>query len=391
MISVDEAKSVVKNNIDVMPAVNMALKDAAGFVLAEDVHSKIDFPPFNQSNVDGYAIAFKDVKERLIVNGESAAGNTESFSLQPKHAMRIFTGAPVPANADTVVMQEKILIDNNALLVQDEQLKKGINFRPKGKDILKGDVALHANEHLTAGAVGFLTALGITEVSVYKKPFISIIITGNELQQPGKELQYGQVYESNSFMLKAALQQMHFDDVKIYHADDNLERLTSTLDACLNNSDVVLLCGGISVGDYDFVLRATENCSVKKLFHKVKQRPGKPLYFGKKENKIVFGLPGNPSSVLTCFYEYVAEALAIMMKRNTFSKTTKSALSNDYKKIAGLSFFLKGWLEVDTVIPLDAQESYRLSSYAKANCLIRLEEERTEYKKGEIVEVHVLF
>jgi molybdopterin molybdotransferase len=390
MISVDEAKSIVQNNIDLMPAVNMPLKDAAGFVLAEDVYSKIDFPPFNQSNVDGYAIAFKDAKERLTVNGESAAGNTEKFSLQPKQAMRIFTGAPVPANADTVVMQEKIILDNNILVIQDEQLQQGVNFRPKGKDIHQGGLALLKNEYLSAGGIGFLTALGITEVSVYKKPSVSLIITGNELQKPGTPLQAGQVYEANSFMLKAALQQMHFNDVEVRYADDDLERLTVTLNGCLDKSDVVLLCGGISVGEYDFVLKATENCGVEKLFHKIKQRPGKPLYFGKKENKVVFGLPGNPSSVLTCFYEYVAEALAVLTNKKGFVKVTQSSLGNDYKKISGLVFFLKGWLENDMVIPLDAQESYRLSSYAKANCLICLKEERTEYKAGEIVEVHVL-
>jgi molybdopterin molybdotransferase len=390
MISVDEAKSIVKNNIEVITSINMPLKDAAGFVLAEDVYSKIDFPPFNQSNVDGYAIAFKDVKERLIVNGESAAGNTESFSLQPKHAMRIFTGAAVPENADTVVMQEKVTVENNQLIIHDEQILEGLNFRPKGKDIKQGALALYKDEYLSAGAVGFLTALGITEVSVYKKPSISLIITGNELQQPGNNLQHGQVYESNSFMLKAALQQLQFNDVNIQHAEDNLERVTTTLNDCLNESDVVLLCGGISVGEYDFVLKATENCGVEKLFHKVKQRPGRPLYFGKKGTKIVFGLPGNPSSVLTCFYEYVADALSITIKKDNPVKQIKAALANDFKKIAGLTFFLKGLLKDDAVIPLDAQESYRLSSYAKANCLIRLEEERTEYKKGEMVEVHVL-
>ena len=390
MISVDEAKNIINDNVEVLTSIKIALKDAVGYTLSENVFSKIDFPPFNQSNVDGYAIAFKDVHERLIINGESAAGNSENFSLQPKHAMRIFTGAPVPANADTVVMQEKVVIENGSLIIEDDKLQQGVNFRPKGKDILKGSVALQKNEALTAGAVGFLTALGITEVSVYKKPSVSIIITGNELQQPGNNLQYGQVYEANSFMLESALEQLHFDDIIVYYADDNLERLTHQLCDALEKSDMILLCGGISVGDYDFVLKASENCGVKKLFHKVKQRPGKPLYFGKKENKIVFGLPGNPSSVLTCFYEYVVEALAIMINRKSFIKTIRASLQNDFLKISGLAFFLKGLLKDDEVIGLDAQESYRLSSYAKANCLIRLEEERTEYKAGEIVEVHVL-
>ena len=390
MISVTEAKKIIQDAVEVMPSIRMHLADAVGCVLAEDVFSKIDFPPFNQSNVDGYAIAFKDVHEPLTIVGESAAGNNDHTSLQSKQAMRIFTGAPIPGNADIVVMQEKVLLENNTLIIQDELLQQGINFRATGKDIKQNDLALHKDEYLSAGAIGYLSALGITEISVYKKPLITIIITGNELQQPGKDLKYGEVYESNSFMLKSALQQLLFTDVTILFADDNLARLTSILNNALIKTDVVLLCGGISVGDYDFVLQAATDCGVEKLFHKVKQRPGKPLYFGKKDNKIVFGLPGNPSSVLTCFYEYVVEALMLMMKKQSVVKVTSASMANDFKKIAGLTFFLKGLLQDDnTVIPLDAQESYRLSSYAKANSLIRLDEERTEYKKGEIVEVHV--
>lgn len=389
MISVDEAKQLIKDNVEVSPSIKLALKDAVGFVLAEEVYSKIDFPPFNQSNVDGYAIAFKDANEQLIINGISAAGNNENIKLLSKHAMRIFTGAPVPENADTVVMQEKVIVENDILTIEDDKLQQGLNFRAKGKDIKQGSLALHKDELLTAGAVGFLTALGLTEVNVYAKPSVSIIITGNELQQPGKNLQYGQVYEANSFMLKAALNQLHFNDVEVYHVDDNLERLTSTLNNALNKTDVVLLCGGISVGDYDFVLRASMNCDVEKIFHKVKQRPGKPLYFGKKEKKLVFGLPGNPSSVLTCFYEYVVDALGMIMKKKSFIKIAKAVLQNEYTKIDGLTFFLKGWLENDAVTALDAQESYRLSSYAMANCLIELDENRIIYKAGEEVEVHI--
>lgn len=389
MISVDEAKQLIKDNVEVSPSIKLALKDAVGFVLAEEVYSKIDFPPFNQSNVDGYAIAFKDANEQLIINGISAAGNNKNIKLSSKHAMRIFTGAPVPENADTVVMQEKVIVENDILTIEDDKLQQGLNFRAKGKDIKQGSLALHKDELLTAGAVGFLTALGLTEVNVYAKPSVSIIITGNELQQPGKNLQYGQVYEANSFMLKAALNQLHFNDVEVYHVDDNLERLTSTLNNALNKTDVVLLCGGVSVGDYDFVLRASMNCDVEKIFHKVKQRPGKPLYFGKKEKKLVFGLPGNPSSVLTCFYEYVVDALGMILKKKSFIKIAKAVLQNEYTKIDGLTFFLKGWLENDAVTVLDAQESYRLSSYAKANCLIELDENRTTYKAGEKVEVHI--
>ena len=390
MISVNEAKGIIKDNVEVLPSIKLSLADAVGYVLSIDVFSTIDFPPFNQSSVDGYAIAFKDVHERLIIDGEVAAGNNKSMSLFPKHTMRIFTGAAVPDNADTVVMQEKVVIENNELIIHDEVLQQGLNFRPKGKDIKQNALALQKDDYLSAGAVGFLAGLGITEVSVYKKPSISIIITGNELQQPGNILQHGEVYESNSVTLKAALHQLHFNDVEILHVDDNLNRLTSTLNNALENSDVVMLCGGISVGDYDFVLQAATYCGVEKLFHKIKQRPGKPLYFGKKNNKIVFGLPGNPSSVLTCFYKYVIMALEIMTNKKNIIKVVKATLANDYKKIAGLTFFLKGLYADDKVFALDAQESYRLSSYAKANCLIILEEDKTEYKKNDIVEVHIL-
>ncbi len=390
MISVTEAKNIIQKDVEVLPSIKIPLADAVGYALAEDVFSKIDFPPFNQSNVDGYAISFKDIHGRLLINGEVAAGDKKANFLHPKHSMRIFTGAAVPENADTVVMQEKVTVENDELVIHDEQLQKGSNFRAKGKDMLKGALALQKGEILSAGAVGFLAGLGTIEVSVYRKPYVSIIITGNELQKPGKDLQYGQVYEANSYMLKSAFQQLHFKDINILYADDNLERLTSILNGALNNSDLVLLCGGISVGDYDFVLQACNNCGVKKLFHKVKQKPGKPLYFGKKEDKIVFGLPGNPSSVLTCFYEYVTEVLAIMTNKKSFIKVMKAEADDDHKKNAGLTFFLKGFLEDNKVLALDAQESYRLSSYAKANCIIKLDEQCTGYTKGELVEVHVL-
>ena len=224
-----------------------------------------------------------------------------------------------------------------------------------------------------------------------KKPVISIIITGNELQQPGKPLQFGQVYEANSFMLKAALQQLHFNEVNVFNVDDNLNSVTSTLNDALNGADLVLLCGGISVGDYDFVLQAATDCGVEKLFHKVKQRPGKPLYFGKKEGTYIFGLPGNPSSVLTCFYEYVIPALQLMTNKKDIIKVIKVPLAKAYRKTVPLTFFLKGVYDGDKATLLDAQESYRLSSYAKSK-LFNKNGGRHEgdYAESDIVEVHLL-
>ena len=228
------------------------------------------------------------------------------------------------------------------------------------------------------------------EVTVYPKPSVSIIVTGNELQKPGNPLQYGQVYESNSFALTAALKQIGISAIDIIHVDDKLEELTNTLNDCLQKTDLVLLTGGISVGDYDFVLQASINCGVKQLFHKVKQRPGKPLYLGKKDDKVVFGLPGNPSSVLSCFYQYVIKAICKMSNQRVILENKKVPLSNSFKKAAGLTHFLKGYYDGDTVTLLNAQESYRLSSFARANCLVQINEEVTAYPVGELVEIHLL-
>jgi molybdopterin molybdotransferase len=198
------------------------------------------------------------------------------------------------------------------------------------------------------------------------------------------------VYESNSFALKAVLKQLQIDNIRILYAADKLETVTSSLQKALQQSDVVLLTGGISGGDYDFVLQAATECGVEKLFHKVKQRPGKPLYFGRKANKLVFGLPGNPSSVLTCFYQYVIPVLEKLNTRRKIMHTLRAPLSKPFHKNAGLTHFLKGIYNGTTATPLDAQESYRLSSFAIANCLIQVDEEITSLKEGELVDVHLL-
>jgi len=391
-IPVEEAKKLIRQHTNTLSPVWLPLQKASGLVSSADIFAAIDIPSYPQSSMDGYAISFAGWQKNktLTIEGESAAGTHEPISLVPEKAVRIFTGAPVPAGADTVVMQEKTKTENGLLIIEDKNLETGLNVRPKGSEIKAGELALSKHSVLTPPAIGFLAGIGTTEVNVYPSPRISIIITGNELQEPGEPLEYGQVYESNSFMLKAALQQLHFNEVDVLYAEDNLHSVTSILNNCLDKSDVVLLCGGISVGDYDFVLQAATDCGVRKIFHKIKQRPGKPLYFGKKENKVVFGLPGNPSSVLTCFYEYVMEALAIMTHKKSSVKIRQASLANDYTKITGLTFFLKGLIENDIVIALDAQESYRLSSYAKANCLIQVDEDITQCAAEDLVEIHLL-
>ena len=392
MISVSEAKKIINENVSSLQSVTLSLRDSVGLILAEGVYATIDIPAFPQSSMDGYAFSFNGWKQykKLKIAGEVAAGNNETFTLSPENAVRIFTGAAVPAGADTVIMQEKTKTQNGELIIEDENLPVGNSVRPKGSEIKSGALALTKENVLSPAAIGFLAGIGITEVKVYPNPVVSIIITGNELQQPGKSLEHGQVYESNSFALKAVLQQLHIGNIQILYASDKPEIVTGTLQKALQESDVVLLTGGISAGDYDFVLQAATECGVEKLFHKIKQRPGKPLYFGKKDNKLVFGLPGNPSSVLTCFYQYVIPALEKLSKRKIGLQSLRVPLAKSFQKNIGLTHFLKGSYDGKSAIPLDAQESYRLSSFSRANCLIQIDEELTSLKEGELVDVYLL-
>ena len=281
MLSVTEAKQIIDEHTKAFSPVKMLLEDAAGLILTEDIFSPMDIPAFHQASIDGYAFLFKGWKDnkRLKIQGVVQAGLNNDALASPQNAMRIFTGAVVPPGADTIVMQEKAIVSDDLLIIEDESLTEGSYVRLKGSEIKTGDLALAKDSVLTPAAIGFLIGIGITAVNVYPKPVISIIVTGNELQKPGKPLQQGQVYESNSYSLKAVLKQFHLDDqVTIFTASDNLEILTEVLKQTLKQSDVVFLAGGVSAGDFDFVPKAIENNGITKIFHKIKQKPGKPFF-----------------------------------------------------------------------------------------------------------------
>lgn len=392
MISVTTAKDIIHTHAVCTTPVRLPLLAAAGLVLAEDVYANVDIPAFPQSSMDGYAIRYSDLAEHasLEIAGEIAAGATEAQMLPAGKAARIFTGAPVPPGADTVVMQEKVRTDNGRLFIADDKLRTGINVRSAGAEIRKGALALEAGSELRPAAIGFLAGIGITEVPVFPLPAIAVIVTGNELQQPGAPLVYGQVYESNSFALRAVLQQLGFVAPAIYQASDDIETLQDILEEALERHDMVLLTGGVSVGDYDFVTRAAAHCSVDTLFHRIKQRPGKPLYFGKKESKLVFGLPGNPASVLTCFYQYVTEALSALTNKKLMDDAIWLPLEGDYQKDPGLTHFLRASYEGNSVKPFLAQESFRMHAFAKANCLVEIDEATTTVQAGSLVKTYLL-
>lgn len=393
MISVEAAKTLVSDYCDPLPPVIIPIAAALHRVLAHDTHAAIDMPGFDQSAMDGYAIRFADYAPGRVlpVVNESFAGSKEIVSLQPGTATRIFTGAPVPHGADTVVIQEHVTRTGDEILIDSPNLSHGLNVRKKGSEIKKKALALESGDLLTPAAIGFLASIGVSKVQAYDFPKVSIITTGKELVQPGEPLQTGQVYESNSLMLTTALEQLHVSSVQVRWADDDVAATTTAIQQALEQSDLILITGGVSVGDYDYVIPALEACGVSTVFHKVKQRPGKPLYFGKKGSKTIFGLPGNPSSVLSCFYQYVLLAIQKLMNRSEpFIPIKQLPIENAFSKNTSLTHFLKGYHDNEKVRHLAAQESYRLSSFALANCLIEIPADVEEVNSGDMVRVHVI-
>jgi molybdopterin molybdotransferase len=390
MISVAEAKSVIPDNSIQLSSRIVTIDKAAGLMLAKDIYAPLNIPAFPQSGMDGYALAFSSIGKPLKIEGEQAAGTNLHTKVKPGTAVRIFTGAAVPEGADTVVVQEKSIIVDGFLLINDEKLKRGDNVRPAGSEIAKNALALSAGSLLTPPAIGFLAGIGIAAAEVIPMPRVSLIVTGNELQNPGAVPEFGKVYESNSFALIAAFKQMNIQDIVVYKSADDADTLTRILKEALIKSDIVLMSGGVSVGDYDFTVKVSENCGVQKIFHRIRQKPGKPFFFGKKGNVLFFGLPGNPASALTCFYEYIITALEKLTAQKLRLEINQASISSSYKKPAGITHFLKGIFDGQQVHLPQGQESYKMNSFATANCLVMIPESVTEVTAGEKVEIHLL-
>lgn len=387
MISVTEARQIVAAHCRLLEAANIPFQQSVGYVLAEDLISPVSIPFFRQSSMDGYAIRAAEKDQLLHLQDALPAGSSRELTLSPGNAIRVFTGGPVPEGADTVVQQEWISLKGTAIQINDHPVEMGANIRVPGADINKGVIAMPAGTCINAMHIGLMASLGITNVTVYRKPSVAILITGNELVQPGNELLFGQVYDSNSFGLTACLQQLHISAVSVSFTKDSLAETETAIEKAMQGNDLVLITGGVSVGDHDHVAQACANLGIIKQFHGVKQRPGKPLFFGATENKWVFGLPGNPASVLSCFYQYVIPFIHGLTGGKPV-QPLRAALANEFDKKAALRFFLKGSYAAGLVNVLAAQASFQQTAFVQANCWIELPEEVAVFPKGTQVTIH---
>ncbi|MCE6992983.1 gephyrin-like molybdotransferase Glp [Dyadobacter sp. CY323] len=394
MVTVNEAKEKIIANTSHLSTQNRSLADAAGYVLAKDIIAPIALPSFRQSSMDGYAIIHSDVAENgtsLKLAGESKAGQTLTPDLKPGSAIRIFTGAPVPESATAVIMQEHTEVIGGHVLINEYPVPAGKNVREVGRQIKEGTVALTAGTYLSPGSIGFLQGMSVSQATVYRKPKIGLLITGDELLKVGDPLSHGKIYESNSAMLIAALAQDGILDIELKYAEDNLASTVQALIELLEQNDVILASGGISVGDYDFVGTSLQEIGAETIFYKVRQKPGKPLLFAKKDEKAIFALPGNPASSLVCYYEYVFPAIRKMLGHdNPFLKSLKLPIKYAYSFDGERDEFLKALVEEDEVMPLDGQESFALRSFAIANAIIYLPVSQNKVEAGDLVEVHLL-
>lgn len=387
MISVKEAIQLVKDSTK--PLLKKTIKPVAkagGYLLYTDVKSPINMPPFRQSAMDGYAVNLHDDLSYHLI-GEIKAGDDHQLILKKGEAVRIFTGAAVPDTANAVMMQEKVKTDGKTISIE-HQIDKNINIRPLGEQVKTGDIALKKGTKLTPAAIGYLVSLGITDVLVFKKPNIAIITTGNELIEAGQDLPHGKIYESNSKMLLSALYNLKYYDVTLHKVEDVYEKTVATLKSVINANDLVIITGGISVGDYDFVGKALKELQVEELFYKVKQKPGKPLFFGKKADTQIFALPGNPAAALSCFYVYVYIALQKMMNREDLElpRVRVKSISN-FEKKGDRPQFLKAIYNNKSVEILEGQNSSMLQTFALANALVFAPETITQIEKGNTIEV----
>jgi len=389
MITVGEAQKRLSDNFRFFNAKMVSIQNAYDRILAEDITAKFDVPAFNNSAMDGYAFSFENWDgAALNLVGESAAGAPFNGGLKAGEAVRIFTGAPIPKGADTVEMQEKAKVENGQLFLEKEKIQKGNHIRKIASQNKTGDVVANVGEKVTAGMAGFLAGMGVSEVPVFEMPKVHVIITGNEIVKPGEELNEGMIFESNSYALAAAFQKFGIVP-EIVYCKDELNAISRAIGDRLMECDVLCITGGVSVGDYDYVIPALETNGVETVFHRVAQKPAKPLFLGKKENKIIFGLPGNPASVLTSFYVYIQAYLRAGTRQQNIWNTIELKCKNEFKRKAGLRQFVKAKQEGMKVEILDGQESYRMDGFARANCLIEIAEEIDLIMKDQVVPVIV--
>ncbi|MCB9262415.1 MAG: molybdopterin molybdotransferase MoeA [Flavobacteriales bacterium] len=388
MISVEQAENIVLSNVLKLEMEEISLDSAYQRVLAENIYADRDFPPFNRVAMDGICIWFEDFgkgNRHFEIQDIQAAGSPQKF-LQKGMAMEVMTGAMLPENADTVIRYEDLEIKNRFAKVLIETVVKGQNIHHQGTDVLQKEQLISKNTTIRAAEIGVLATVGKSTLKVYSLPKVAIISTGNELVEVGQLPEPYQIRKSNVFVLQALLQKFKVVS-DVFHLKDNEVEMADALKELLNNYDVLLLSGAVSKGKFDFLPKVLEDLKVEKLFYQVAQRPGKPFWFGKRQNKAVFAFPGNPVSVFACAVRYLMPWFSASMHQKI--EIEYAELTKEISFKPNLTYFLQVKTENNQgklqATPMAGNGSGDLHNLVEVNAFLELPAHKTVFEKGKIL------
>jgi molybdopterin molybdotransferase len=392
LLSETEVLAEVLAAVSQLETESISLWESAGRVLARDLFAGISLPRFDNSSMDGYAVRARDAQKgvRLKVMGEQSAGPDFGLSIEPGFAIRIFTGAPIPTGADAVIMQEDVNPEGDNIIVR-EGVDQGENIRLRGGDLCEGQRILDGGSVLMAPQLALIASQGLIEVDVFKRPRVAIIATGTELKSPGEKLAPGEIYETNRILLStlaanAGAVPRLFDIVP-----DRPEIHLQTFRQAIQ-SDVVIVAGGVSVGEKDLVKSTLAELGLDLKLWRVAIRPGKPFLFGTLGRTLVFGLPGNPVSAFVTFVIFVRKALLKMSGRNEFETPRRRVrLRRELRNLGDRPHYLRGTVDRNEFDVVGTQESHALFTLAQANALYRLEPNQVVPALSEVDVIPLIF
>ena len=400
MLTYEEAKVIILGHACRQELEKVDFRNSVGRALAEDLVASEDLPPFDNSAVDGYAVKFNELakatKENPVVlkcQEYVFAGRLDTISLQEGVCVQVATGAPLPLGTDAVVMLEQV-VRNGDQVCFSHPTQIGNNLRHRGRDMSSGDSLLPIGTTIAPTHLALLAAQGLVEVPLYSRLKINILSTGTELVAPNIKPGPGQIREANSFLLEALLQTEACEVTRLHRVVDDLESTIKVLNEALQ-ADALLISGGVSVGDSDFVKPALKELGVKEIFWRVKIKPGKPLFFGQLGDTKVFGLPGNPASTFVLFEELVRPYLRKCLGHYQLEVPTRSAkITEDFDETSERLQLLRAhWYHQngdDWVRPVTQQGSFSIASIAQANSLIHVPEGSQPLRFGQSVRVRPL-
>ncbi|MHA3080283.1 molybdopterin molybdotransferase MoeA [Acinetobacter sp. ANC 5502] len=382
LISIDQALALIAETVQPLEYEIVPVEQALQRVLAQDVHAPVDLPIFSQSAVDGYALAAPqhpiDAGQCFQVIGEVRAGQVSDLVLEAGQAVRIFTGGKIPEGTTTVARQEIVQLHVEQQIQLTEDLAEHADIRDAGEEVQVGQVLATQGQRLGVGAIAALCMTGVQQVLVYRQAKIAVVVTGDEVASHVDELQQGKIFDANTPMLKAWCQQ-HGLAAEFFLVADQETALTGLLQALQSRFDLIITTGGVSVGDYDFVRPVALDLGFQQVFWKIKQKPGKPMFFAcaqlAEHTCYLLGLPGNPAAVYVALQVYVTSLLRGLV-RQTVSPAWVSAVLQHELKSDRRERFLRMSAQVEQgqlqVTALKKQQSHMLSNLFESNFLLRV-------------------